>query len=77
MQLTKHDWTLFTQGNHYEIYKKLGAHFEMHEGRKGVFFSVWAPKAQSISVIGDFITIGSWQGHWSIMSKTWAIPTWS
>jgi 1,4-alpha-glucan branching enzyme len=66
MQLTKHDWTLFTQGNHYEIYKKLGAHFEMHEGRKGVFFSVWAPKAQSVSVIGDF---NEWNPSASVMYR--------
>ena len=43
----------FGQGNHYEIYKKLGAH-EVTAGKKGVYFAVWAPHAKSVSVIGEF-----------------------
>ena len=47
------DHYLFGQGNHYEIYKKLGAH-EVTAGKKGVYFAVWAPHAKSGSVIGEF-----------------------
>ena len=47
------DYYLFGQGNHYEIYKKLGAH-EVTAGKKGVYFAVWAPHAKSVSVIGEF-----------------------
>ena len=47
------DHYLFGQGNHYEIYKKLGAH-EVTAGKKGVYFAVWAPHAKSVSVIGEF-----------------------
>ena len=47
------DHFLFGQGNHYEIYKKLGAH-EVTAGKKGVYFAVWAPHAKSVSVIGEF-----------------------
>lgn len=48
------DQYLFGQGNHYEIYKKLGAH-AVKDGRKeGVYFAVWAPHAESVSVVGDF-----------------------
>ena len=47
------DHYLFGQGNHYEIYKKLGGH-EVTAGKKGVYFAVWAPHAKSVSVIGEF-----------------------
>ena len=47
------DHYLFGQGNHYESYKKLGAH-EVTAGKKGVYFAVWAPHAKSVSVIGEF-----------------------
>ena len=47
------DHYLFGQGNHYEIYKKFGAH-EVTSGKKGVYFAVWAPHAKSVSVIGEF-----------------------
>ena len=48
------DQYLFGQGNHYEIYKKLGAHMVDDEGQKGVYFAVWAPNAKSVSVVGEF-----------------------
>ena len=44
------DQYLFGQGNHYEIYKKLGAHMVDDEGQEGVYFAVWAPNAKSVSV---------------------------
>ena len=48
------DQYLFGQGNHYEIYKKLGSHIINDENGKGVYFAVWAPHAKSVSVVGDF-----------------------
>ena len=48
------DQYLFGQGNHYEIYKKLGAHKVKKGKKEGVYFAVWAPHAKSVSVIGDF-----------------------
>ncbi len=45
---------LFAQGTHYDIYKKLGAHPSVENGRKGMFFAVWAPNAASVHVIGTF-----------------------
>ena len=48
------DQYLFGQGNHYEIYNKLGAH-KVKDGKKeGVYFAVWAPHAKSVSVVGEF-----------------------
>lgn len=48
------DQYLFGQGNHYEIYKKLGAHAVKDGRREGVYFAVWAPHAENVSVVGDF-----------------------
>ncbi|MCI9237499.1 1,4-alpha-glucan branching protein GlgB [Lachnospiraceae bacterium 50-23] len=48
------DQYLFGQGNHYEIYKKLGSHRVKNGKREGVYFAVWAPHAVSVSVVGDF-----------------------
>lgn len=48
------DSYLFGQGTHYDIYKKLGAHFSEENGKKGVFFAVWAPNASQVYVIGTF-----------------------
>lgn len=52
--ITEFDQYLFGQGTHYDLYNKLGAHLMTVEGKKGVFFAVWAPNAQKISVVGDF-----------------------
>ena len=52
--ISEADQYVFGQGTHYEIYKKLGAHLCTHDGKKGVFFAVWAPNAQDIYVIGEF-----------------------
>ncbi len=48
------DQYLFGQGNHYEIYQKMGAHKVTCKGKDGVYFAVWAPHARRVSVIGDF-----------------------
>ena len=45
---------LFHQGTNYRAYEILGAHFTERDGQKGVRFSVWAPHAKSVSVVGDF-----------------------
>ncbi|MBS4781626.1 MAG: 1,4-alpha-glucan branching protein GlgB [Clostridium sp.] len=52
--MTENDIRLFKSGIHYEIYKKLGAHPKRIDDQDGISFSVWAPNAQEISVIGDF-----------------------
>ncbi len=51
---TELDSYLFGQSTHYEIYKKLGAHFGTSKGKKGVYFDVWAPHAKEVFVIGEF-----------------------
>ena len=52
--ISEADQYVFGQGTHYDIYKKLGAHPCKKGGKKGTFFAVWAPHAQSVSVVGTF-----------------------
>ena len=51
---------MFHQGNAVEIYKVFGAHFEEREGVRGVRFSVYAPNANNVEIIGSF---NQWQGQ--------------
>jgi len=61
-ELKDYDLYLFHQGTNYHAYELLGAHFMEQEGQRGVRFTVWAPNAEAISVVGDF---NSWdeQAH--------------
>jgi 1,4-alpha-glucan branching enzyme len=54
------DLHLFGEGNHLEIYEKLGAHVMTIDEVRGVCFAVWAPNAQRVSVIGNF---NQWDGR--------------
>jgi 1,4-alpha-glucan branching enzyme len=44
----------FSEGTFYKSFEKLGAHLVEQDGKRGVRFSVWAPNASSVSVVGDF-----------------------
>ena len=52
--VTDFDQYLFGQGNHYDIFRKLGAHVTEKNGEQGVYFAVWAPHALQVHVIGEF-----------------------
>ncbi len=52
--LQEMDIYLFKQGNHLELYNKLGSHLTSRKGSPGVYFAVWAPNAKYVSVRGDF-----------------------
>lgn len=58
--LTEYDRFLFKEGNHHQIYRKLGAHPMVSDGVSGVLFAVWAPNAKRVSVVGDF---NFWDGR--------------
>ena len=58
--ISKDDEYLFAQGTHYDIYKKLGAHVSEENGKKGIYFAVWAPNAQRVHVVGDFNGWNEW-----------------
>ena len=70
------DAYLFGQGNHNEIYKKLGAHpAEDEKGNKGFYFAVWAPNALRVSVVGEFNEWGEKDGG-CFMEKVGDIGVW-
>lgn len=49
------DAYLYHHGNNENAHKFLGAHFvKSREGKKAVRFTVWAPNAQYVNLIGDF-----------------------
>lgn len=45
---------LFNIGQNYEAYKSFGAFEVEEEGKRGFRFTVWAPHALEVSVVGDF-----------------------
>ena len=55
--LTDYEIYLHGEGTNYESYRTLGAHLMSIGDVEGARFSVWAPNAQAVSVIGDF-------NHW-------------
>ena len=67
------DQYLFGQATHYDIYKKLGAHLTTRNRKKGVYFAVWAPNAQAVSVVGDF---NKWEDSADPMEKGGPIGVW-
>lgn len=67
------DQYLFGQATHYDIYKKMGAHPCTQDGKKGVYFAVWAPNAESVSVVGEF---NDWDKDMNPMEKTGPIGVW-
>jgi 1,4-alpha-glucan branching enzyme len=52
--LTDNDLYLFNEGSHYRLYDKMGAHLIESKGVQGTIFSVWAPNARNVYVIGSF-----------------------
>ena len=64
--LTEADRYVFGKGTHYEIYEKMGAHCTECDGKKGVYFAVWAPAAECVQVVGDF---NGWDGSGYEMTR--------
>lgn len=59
-QYTEDEKKKFAAGTYYNVYEKMGAHPMVIDGVSGVFFSVWAPCAMRVSVVGNFNT---WDGR--------------
>jgi 1,4-alpha-glucan branching enzyme len=51
--LSDQDLFLFNEGTHARLFERLGAHPMEVEGEVGTHFAVWAPSAESVSVIGN------------------------
>ena len=65
---TDYDADLFKAGCHYQLYNKLGAHIATVNGIQGVSFSVWAPNAKYVSVMGNF---NGWNRYSHGMNVRW------
>jgi 1,4-alpha-glucan branching enzyme len=52
--LSPDDLYLFNEGRNYRAYRHLGAHAATFNGESGTVFSVWAPNAKKVSVVGSF-----------------------
>ncbi len=67
------DQYLFGHAVHYDIYNKMGAHPDTVKGENGTWFTVWAPNAQSVSVIGEF---NGWNPEANPLTRVAEIGVW-
>ncbi|MEP6892544.1 MAG: 1,4-alpha-glucan branching protein GlgB [Gaiellaceae bacterium] len=67
------DLYLAGEGRHEELYERLGAHVHEIDGVSGTAFSVWAPAARSVSVVGDF---NGWDGRLNPMRTLGSAGIW-
>ncbi|MCP4941657.1 MAG: 1,4-alpha-glucan branching protein GlgB [Planctomycetaceae bacterium] len=54
------DRHLIGEGRHHRLYERLGAQPRIIDDANGVNFSVWAPNAKCVQVVGDF---NNWDGR--------------
>lgn len=57
---------LFHEGRSFRSYEVFGAKMMTINGEKGVAFTVWAPQAEKVSVVGDF---NDWNRNHHVMEK--------
>lgn len=69
-----YDLYLFHEGTNYRSYQMMGAHLLQQDGVEGTRFTVWAPHAREVRVVGNF---NEWQGHNHIMEKVGDSGVWS
>lgn len=63
---TDFDIDLFMVGKHFRLYEKMGAHLLTLEKTLGAYFSVWAPNAMKVGVVGDF---NGWDVNAHVLNK--------
>jgi len=63
-----YDMNLFKGGVHYRLYELMGSHIVNTDGIEGTYFSVWAPNAARVAVIGNF---NGWNRDSHNMSVRW------
>ncbi|MFZ7102012.1 MAG: 1,4-alpha-glucan branching protein GlgB [Peptococcaceae bacterium] len=73
-QLNPEDVYLFHEGNLFNGYRLFGAHFVEENDVPGVRFTLWAPQARAVKVVGDF---NHWQGQEHAMEKISLSGIWS
>ena len=67
------DLHLIREGRHEELWRVLGAHVREHGGTQGTSFTVWAPNARAVRVLGDF---NGWYGNNHAMRSMGGTGVW-
>ncbi|MBK9041654.1 MAG: 1,4-alpha-glucan branching protein GlgB [Saprospiraceae bacterium] len=62
------DVSLFQSGKHFRLYEKMGAQLGKHETSEGCYFTVYAPNAYQVTVVGDF---NKWNGEQHVLFPRW------
>jgi len=65
---------LFHEGTLYFAYEKFGAHFTAEDDSDGVRFTLWAPGADKVGVVGDF---NGWNGEKHSLKKITETGVWT
>ena len=73
LRLTELQLYLFNNGTNHYAYRMLGAHKGSFDGEEGYWFSVWAPNAANVSVVGDF---NGWVPSANVMYKHQKFGVW-
>ncbi|MCH3965580.1 MAG: 1,4-alpha-glucan branching protein GlgB [Clostridium sp.] len=65
----------FYKGKNYKAYNLMGSHFTKERGRLGARFTVWAPNARRVRVLGDF---NNWKSESQFeLKKVFGTNLWS
>lgn len=65
--------SMFFDGSDYQAHSMFGAHRYAAEGKEGFRFSVWAPNAKKVSIVGEF---NDWMPEHDIMQKIGDTGVW-
>ena len=57
---------LFHHGENFKTYELMGAHPAMQKRKRGYVFRVWAPRAKSVSIVGEF---NGWNPEANVMNR--------
>lgn len=71
--IAESDLYLYAEGTHEKAYSFLGAHLITIDGVEGCRFTVWAPNALRVSVVGDF---NFWDGRRHVMRNLLPTGVW-
>jgi 1,4-alpha-glucan branching enzyme len=72
-QISSFDLHLFNEGKLHQAYRALGSHATQIDGIDGIRFSVWAPNAERVSVVGEF---NRWDGRVNPMAAHGSSGVW-